>query len=305
MYNFEHMMKSILTGLLLLASTMVIADSFRDGVVAYQNKNHKLAFQSWLPLAEDGHVVAQSLIGTMYAYGEGVEQDNKKAIYWLSKAAEYGSSQAQFNLAVMHEKGLGVDADLETARKWFKASADQGREDAAARLAILDKQLAAIKQVQAAKNRTEPEPAFSEDLSNFPEADDSAAEEPRVELTFKPKPVRSPATETITASPPPRQDFNGLKGIQWLQQQAGHHYTIQLAASVQPRLIKAYIKQLGLNEGYAHTVTLRNKQTWHTLIYGSYPSYKTAKQALKSLPQRWRSWKPWVRTFSSVTTVKD
>jgi len=299
------MMKPILAGLLLLISTVVFADNFRDGVVAYQNKDHKLAFESWLPLAEEGHVVAQSLIGTMYAYGEGVNKDNKKAIYWLSKAAEYGSSQAQFNLAVMYEKGLGVEPDLQTARKWFKASADQGREDATARLASLDKQLAVTKQAQVSKQASEPDASLSGDLSNFPEPAESASQDPRVELTFKPKPVAALSPETVKTSPSPRQSFNGLNGAQWLQQQVPSHYTIQLAASVQPRLIKAYIKQLGLTEGYAHTVTLRNKQTWHTLIYGRYPSYEAAKQSLRALPQDWRSWKPWVRTFSSVTTVED
>lgn len=39
----------------------------------------------------------------MYAEGEGVIQDNKKALEYFTKAAQQGFPQAQYNLAYMYE----------------------------------------------------------------------------------------------------------------------------------------------------------------------------------------------------------
>ena len=65
--------------------------------------------------AEQGDVEAQFNLGYYYHSGEGVEQSEKKALYWWQKAAEQGHAEAQFNLGVVHEKGYGVEQSDEKA----------------------------------------------------------------------------------------------------------------------------------------------------------------------------------------------
>lgn len=52
----------------------------------------------------------------MYADGEGVTQDNKKALEYFTKAAQQGFPQAQYNLAYMYEN---IFPDLEKAKFWY------------------------------------------------------------------------------------------------------------------------------------------------------------------------------------------
>ncbi len=52
----------------------------------------KEALKQWIPIltekAEAGDPYAQSDLGHAYCFGEGVEKDNKKAVYWFQKAAD-------------------------------------------------------------------------------------------------------------------------------------------------------------------------------------------------------------------------
>ncbi len=47
----------------------------------------------------------------MYGKGQGVPQDDAKAVKWYRKAAEQGYAGAQSNLGVMYGKGQGVPQD--------------------------------------------------------------------------------------------------------------------------------------------------------------------------------------------------
>ena len=48
---------------------------------------------------------AQALLGTSYALGTGITQDNEKALYWYRKAAENGSIEAMKELGYIYETG--------------------------------------------------------------------------------------------------------------------------------------------------------------------------------------------------------
>ena len=52
-------------------------------------------------LAEQGDVSSQYNLGQMYAYGEGIPEDDTEAVKWFRLAAEQGYARAQFNLGVM------------------------------------------------------------------------------------------------------------------------------------------------------------------------------------------------------------
>ena len=58
--------------MLFIGSSVSFADDFGDGLDAYNKEDYNTAFKLWKPLADQGHVEAQSLLGMMYHYGDGV-----------------------------------------------------------------------------------------------------------------------------------------------------------------------------------------------------------------------------------------
>ena len=93
--------------------------------------------------AEQGDSEAQYSLATMYADGDGVEQDNAKAVHWYQRAAHQGDSNAQYNLGVMYAHGRGVQKDNNKAHQWYFKAAEQGDLDAQhyLRMSYLLKQL--------------------------------------------------------------------------------------------------------------------------------------------------------------------
>lgn len=255
----------------LLAPLPLFADDFRDGVSAYNKKDFSRALALWLPLAEQDNALAQTLIGSMYAYGEGTGRDDVQAVKWYTRAATLGSAQAQYNLGIMYEQGFGVDKDLDEARRWLQAAAAQGREEARQRLEAL--------------------PASAET---------SAAIEP----LQRPAATKTDSDELLG---PPDNDaaVSTDASTAWLQQQSAEHYTIQLAASVEKRLIDAYMKDIQLTGQLAQIMSRRDGQTWHAIIYGSFASLKDAGRALNALPEKLRPWQPWIRSFSSIKQFQE
>ena len=72
--------------------------------------------------AELGNVDAQYKLGCMYAKGEGVEKDEKKAVYHFDEAAIGGHHVARWNLAcVEHE-----NSNMEIAVKHLIIAANLG-----------------------------------------------------------------------------------------------------------------------------------------------------------------------------------
>jgi len=87
--------------------------------------------------AEYGVAVAQYVLGTMYASGRGVAQDDALAAQWYRKAADQGDSRAQHNLALMYTTGRGVPQDDAEAVRWFRRAAEQGVPEAQNNLAAM------------------------------------------------------------------------------------------------------------------------------------------------------------------------
>lgn len=73
----------------------------------------------FLKAAEQGEVLAQLELGSMYYDGQGVDQDYAEAGRWYRKAAERGNGRAQFNLGLMCRDGQGVPQDPLQAYMWM------------------------------------------------------------------------------------------------------------------------------------------------------------------------------------------
>jgi hypothetical protein len=83
------------------------------------------------PLAEQGDATAQAGIAMLYAFGNGVPEDDAEAVAWLRKAADQknggiATAGAKGALGLMYESGRGVPKDYVQAYKWFNLGAADG-----------------------------------------------------------------------------------------------------------------------------------------------------------------------------------
>ena len=89
-------------------------------------KSAEKAAEWWLKAAELGHVSAQFNMGSMYAQGRGVPQDELLAAKFYELAAKQGDTEAQVNLGVLYDKrredGRAFD--------WWLKAAERGDPEA-------------------------------------------------------------------------------------------------------------------------------------------------------------------------------
>ncbi len=99
------------------------AQSYQDGMRAYEAGEYAKARNIWLPLAEGGEATAQYSLGKLLEKGGGeIKQDYPQAADWYRKAAAQGIAAAQNNLGLMFAQGLGVPLDTgRAAQLWLAA----------------------------------------------------------------------------------------------------------------------------------------------------------------------------------------
>lgn len=98
-------MKKITLMMLLLTSFgFAHAGELEDAQKLWDDKQFYKSFQIFNKLAQEGNVKAQWQLGEMYGFGEGTEEDAKKAEYWLEQAAAQGSAEAVTSLSVVKKR---------------------------------------------------------------------------------------------------------------------------------------------------------------------------------------------------------
>ena len=134
-------MRRILATLVVVVALLFSAGSawadFFYGWAAYERGDYVTALKEWRPLAEQGDAATQHNLGLMYANGEGVPENDVKAVEWYSKAAKQGFAAAQYNLGNMYGKGEGVPVNNVRAYMWWSLAKAQGHENAADNLDIV------------------------------------------------------------------------------------------------------------------------------------------------------------------------
>lgn len=103
---------------------------FRKGRELANAGNFKPALAKWLPLAERGHSDSQFSIGRLYARGDGVARDLKKARTYFEQAAKQGHGRAAYSLGLMYEAGDGVPRDKNLARSHYEQALGSGYDEA-------------------------------------------------------------------------------------------------------------------------------------------------------------------------------
>ena len=130
-----------LLALLLLASGLVSTGPWEEGYAAYQRKDYTTAVAKWRQVADKGNAKAQSLMGQMYFFGQGVKQDYPQAITWLNLAAAQGEPKAHFKLGSMHENAQGFTQNNLLAAVSYTLAAELGHPDASEALSRVSAQL--------------------------------------------------------------------------------------------------------------------------------------------------------------------
>jgi TPR repeat protein len=135
--NVKQQIQTFLAGgvFALVLLGVAVAGPREDGWTAYGRGDYATAMTYWRPLADQGNVLAQLILGQMYLKGGGgVPQDSAQALVWYRKAADQGDAAAQGMLGKMYARGQGVPQSDADAVTWYRKAAEQGNAMAQANL---------------------------------------------------------------------------------------------------------------------------------------------------------------------------
>jgi uncharacterized protein len=154
-------MKRIVLAAVLLAFCPIGSAELKDGALAYSRGDFATAARELRPLADEGHVMAQYLLGATLLNGKpalfdlaGAEawlkksadqggvaamrdlgrlnwfakspSDPAQAAQWLRQGAERGDAESQHLLGLLYLDGKGVERQAAEAYKWLVLAAERG-----------------------------------------------------------------------------------------------------------------------------------------------------------------------------------
>jgi len=128
----------MLACLLLGLPVSAAAQSFGEGLAAYDGGRYGEAAEIFRTLAEEGHDGAMMALAGLYADGLGVRRDQAEASRLYLEAAKAGNVDAMRIIGDRYARGLGVERDPEKARTWLSRAAEAGSEWAKNRLDTLN-----------------------------------------------------------------------------------------------------------------------------------------------------------------------
>ena len=113
-----------------IASALFAASCFagdlEKGISLHGHKNYAGAMAAFGKAAAGGNAEARRRLGFMYYHGEGVAQDNKRAVTLFESAAKAGDAESARNLGTMYEYGMSVDQSDALAAAWYLKAAELG-----------------------------------------------------------------------------------------------------------------------------------------------------------------------------------
>ena len=96
--------------------------SAQAGWDAFGRGDYAGALAIWQPLAEQGDVTTQLLVGSIYDLGQGVPQDDAEAVKWYERAAAQGSAKGQYQLGAVYARSAQVKDPFQ-GYKWLTIAA--------------------------------------------------------------------------------------------------------------------------------------------------------------------------------------
>lgn len=115
---------------ILVSGKALHGGAFELGMESLKAGDYAEAFCLWRPLAMQGDREAAYHLGWLYANGNGLRVDVRKAVYWWKRSADAGHLDAMFDLALAYTNGERISKDPERAIDWYMKAALGGHEDA-------------------------------------------------------------------------------------------------------------------------------------------------------------------------------
>ena len=103
---------------------------FDTGYMSYEKGDYLTALKIWAPLAEEGELLSQYGLASLYHDGKGVAQDYEAAMRWHKLSADQGNGYALNKIGEMYENGHGVSQDYEAAWEYYVEASQAGVPDA-------------------------------------------------------------------------------------------------------------------------------------------------------------------------------
>ncbi len=104
------------------APKAVTPGSPQAGWDAFGRGDYAGALAVWQPLAEQGDVAMQLLVGSIYDYGQGVPQDDAEAVKWYEMAANRGSAKGQYQAGAVYARSAQIKDPVQ-GYKWLTIAA--------------------------------------------------------------------------------------------------------------------------------------------------------------------------------------
>jgi hypothetical protein len=121
------------------------AEQLEDAKAAIDNKDFEKAYELLCPLAEEDNAEAQTILGSLYINGQGVEEDITTGLSWIMKAAtqgydvarvralnlcmdiaRQGDTAAMYNVGYMCLNGWGGEQNANDCIEWLETAAKLG-----------------------------------------------------------------------------------------------------------------------------------------------------------------------------------
>lgn len=136
-----------------LFAVSCFAGDLEKGNSLHARRDYAGAMAAFGKSAASGNAEAQRRLGFMYYHGEGVAQDNKRAVTLFESAAKAGDAESALNLGTMYEHGMSVAQSDALAAAWYVAAAELGEPNSqfAASVMYYKGQGVARDRVEAAK----------------------------------------------------------------------------------------------------------------------------------------------------------
>lgn len=249
------------------------AAQFEKAKTAFDQQDYEHSALLLKPLVEQGHAEAQYALGYMHHKGLGVPRNDKLAIQWLSAAAAQGNEKAMKALRHLSQpEGNATDSNEQATAAPTQAPVE-----------IPEAIMAVNEQPQADET---PETAI-------PHLPDTPAEAvPQTKATKTPEAMAHAITaETLITL---------TDDEQWIMNQPGESYTIQLIATSNEAALQRFIGENNLRDSTVYYQTRKNGGSWFTLIQGSFKSSTLARSAIRKLASSLQIAKPWIKPIADI-----
>ncbi|MEM7027176.1 MAG: tetratricopeptide repeat protein [Pseudomonadota bacterium] len=118
------MQRFVLAIIFLISSQSLLANDLDQALRAYELGQFEHAANVLNELASNGDHDAQYHLAFMYLNGEGVVNDEAKAVALFRQSAMQGNALSQDSLGHLYLNGRGIDANPAEAYAWYRLAAE-------------------------------------------------------------------------------------------------------------------------------------------------------------------------------------